>query len=201
MGNDLQTVLLLYSAFPCIFRFFGLSPLDTVTTLMLSHLASFLPFPEVIPAFFCNFVENNEMKTDYSGILSRHGVRPTAVRILVYKTMQGFYDTFSMGDLEMALVSVDKSTIFRTLCLFAEKHIVHEIEDGSSSTKYCLCHNDHVCGVEELHCHFYCESCNKTFCLVHTHIPIVRYPEGFELRQISYLLKGLCADCRKKRHN
>lgn len=51
MGNDLQTVLLLYSAFPCIFRFFGLSPLDTVTTLMLSHLASFLPFPEVIPAF------------------------------------------------------------------------------------------------------------------------------------------------------
>lgn len=141
------------------------------------------------------------MQTDYSGILSRHGVRPTAVRILVYKTMQGFYDTFSMRDLEMALVSVDKSTIFRTLCLFAEKHIVHEIEDGSSSTKYCLCHNDHVCGVEELHCHFYCESCNKTFCLVHTHIPIVRYPEGFELRQISYLLKGLCADCRKKRHN
>lgn len=105
------------------------------------------------------------------------------------------------GDLEMALVSVDKSTIFRTLCLFAEKHIVHEIEDGSRSTKYCLCHNDHVYGVEELHCHFYCESCNKTFCLVHTHIPIVRYPEGFELRQISYLLKGLCADCRKKRHN
>ena len=35
--------------------YFGLSPLDTVTTLMLSHLASFLPFPEVIPAFFANF--------------------------------------------------------------------------------------------------------------------------------------------------
>ena len=52
----MQTVLLLYSAFPCIFRFFGLSPLDTVTTLMLSHLASFLPFPEVIPAFFHRFV-------------------------------------------------------------------------------------------------------------------------------------------------
>ena len=52
MGNDLQTVLLQYSAFPCIFRFFGLSSFDTVTTLMLSHLASFLPFFEVIPAFF-----------------------------------------------------------------------------------------------------------------------------------------------------
>ena len=55
MGNDLQTVLLQYSAFPCIFRFFGLSSFDTVTTLMLSHLASFLPFFEVIPAFFRKF--------------------------------------------------------------------------------------------------------------------------------------------------
>ena len=56
MGNDLQTVLLLYSAFPCIFRFFGLSSSDTVTTLVQSHLASFLPFSEVIPAFLRNFV-------------------------------------------------------------------------------------------------------------------------------------------------
>lgn len=58
MGNDLQTVLLLYSAFPCISRFFGLSSSDTVTTLVQSHLASFLPFSEVIPAFICEFVKS-----------------------------------------------------------------------------------------------------------------------------------------------
>ena len=138
---------------------------------------------------------------DYSDILSRHGVRHTAVRMLLYKALQGFHDTFSMGDLEMALESVDRSTLFRALTLFTAHHIVHEIEDGSGSTKYCLCHNDHACSVEELHCHFYCESCNKTFCLDHTHIPVVRYPEGFELWQINYLLKGLCPDCRKKRHD
>ena len=138
---------------------------------------------------------------DYSDILSRHGVRPTAVRILVYKALQGLHDTFSMGDLETALESVDRSTLFRTLTLFAAHHLVHEIDDGSGSTKYCLCHNDHVCSVEELHCHFYCESCHKTFCLDHTHIPVVRYPEGFELRQVNYLLKGLCPECRRKRHD
>lgn len=52
MGNDLQTVLLLYSAFPCIFRFFGLTSSDTVTTLVQSLLASFLPSLSVVPAFF-----------------------------------------------------------------------------------------------------------------------------------------------------
>lgn len=54
MGNDLQTVLLLYSAFPCIFRFFGLTSSDTVTTLVQSLLASFLPSLSVVPAFFSN---------------------------------------------------------------------------------------------------------------------------------------------------
>jgi signal recognition particle subunit SRP54 len=51
----LQTILLLKSAFLCVSRFFGLSSFDTVTTLILSRLASFLPFFEVIPEIFCNF--------------------------------------------------------------------------------------------------------------------------------------------------
>ena len=133
-------------------------------------------------------------------ILNRHGIRPTSVRILIYKTMNRFHDTFSMADLEEVLDSVDKSTLFRTLALFAEHHLVHLLEDGSGSTKYCICRNDHICGIEELHCHFYCEACHKTFCLDHTLIPAVRYPAGFEVRQIDYLLKGLCASCRAKRH-
>ncbi|WP_462356176.1 hypothetical protein, partial [Phocaeicola coprophilus] len=56
--NDLQTILLLKSAFLCVFRFFGLSSFDTVTTLILSRLVSFHPFFEVIPEIFCNFVRS-----------------------------------------------------------------------------------------------------------------------------------------------
>lgn len=139
----------------------------------------------------------NENVNDYAGVLNRHGIRLTAVRLLVFQAMDRFENTFSLADLTEALDSVDKSTVFRTLTLFAQHHLVHEIEDGSGSTKYCLCHNDHECRVEELHCHFYCEGCHKTFCLEHTHIPVVRYPEGFELHRIDYLLKGLCPECRK----
>lgn len=45
----MQTVLLLSSAFLCFFSIFGLASFDTVTTLTLSCLASFLPFFEIIP--------------------------------------------------------------------------------------------------------------------------------------------------------
>ena len=112
--------------------------------------------------------------------------------------MLGFTDTFSLSDLEEVLDTVDKSTIFRTLEVFAEHHVIHETEDGSGARKYCVCHSGHVCGPEEMHCHFYCESCHKTFCLDHTHIPPVKVPEGYELHEVEYLLKGLCPECRKK---
>lgn len=51
----MQTILLLKSAFLCVFRFFGLSSFDTVTTLILSRLASFHPFFEVIPEIYRKF--------------------------------------------------------------------------------------------------------------------------------------------------
>lgn len=57
----MQTILLLKSAFLCVFRFFGLSSFDTVTTLILSRLASFLPFFEVIPEILCNFVSKLQL--------------------------------------------------------------------------------------------------------------------------------------------
>ena len=57
----MQTILLLKSAFLCVSRFFGLSSFDTVTTLILSRLASFLPFFEVIPEILCNFVSKLQL--------------------------------------------------------------------------------------------------------------------------------------------
>ena len=104
-----------------------------------------------------------DSEADSDEVFRRHNIRPTAVRVLVYNAIKSFHDTFSMSDVEDALETVDKSSIFRTLALFAGQHLVHEIEDGSGLAKYCLCRNDHVCGAEEMHCHFYCESCQKTF--------------------------------------
>lgn len=132
--------------------------------------------------------------------LTHHGVRPTAVRILIYKALMQFHDTFSMSDVEIATDTIDKSTIFRTLTLFADHHLLHEIEDGSGSKKYCLCHNDHECSVEELHCHFYCETCKKTFCLDRANIPPVSTPKGFMARHAEYIIKGTCPACSAKNH-
>ena len=63
------------------------------------------------------------------------------------------------------------------------------------SLKYAVCDNSCNCVVQDLHSHFYCEKCHRTFCLEGTHIPVIDLPEGFTLHSINYVLKGICQEC------
>lgn len=130
-------------------------------------------------------------------ILTEHGVNPTAVRILVYRNITEFHHAFSLADVEAALGSVDKSTLFRTLTLFAARHLLHQVEDGSGSKKYCVCHNSHPCALGDLHCHFRCERCGTTYCLPRTAIPAMTLPEGFAPQRAELVFSGLCPDCNR----
>ena len=140
------------------------------------------------------------MKTeDYSPILEGAGIRPTSTRLLIYEAISHMSDTFSLTSLEDELQSVDKSVIFRTLTLFHERRLIHSVDDGSGLHKFCLCHNHGHCSQEEAHCHFYCESCQKTYCLNEDSIPPIDIPEGFIAHTVNYIVKGICAECAKKR--
>lgn len=130
--------------------------------------------------------------------LNRRGIRSTAIRILVLKSMLKVDRAVSLLDLENLLDTVDKSTLFRTINLFASHRLVHSIDDGSGSLKYAVCSDDCLCEVDDLHAHFYCEACQKTFCLINTPIPTVTLPDGFTLKSANYVLKGLCPACAEK---
>lgn len=139
-------------------------------------------------------METNE----YLDKLAKRNIKPTAIRLLILKTMMQLERAVSLLDLENILDTVDKSTIFRTITLFLNHRLVHSIDDGSGSLKYAVCNNECTCAVNYLHSHFYCENCHKTFCLENTQIPVVELPEGFTLQSINYVLKGLCVDCSEK---
>lgn len=126
------------------------------------------------------------------------GVKPTAVRLLVFSALQMAARPVSVADLETCLQTVDKSTIFRTLTLFLEHHLIHGIEDGSGSVKYELCHGEWDCSVRDMHLHFFCEHCHRTFCFKDIPIPEVDLPNGFAMRGVNFVIKGLCPDCADK---
>ena len=126
------------------------------------------------------------------------GIRLTAVRLMVWQQIRhAFTDAFSLADLEAALSTVDRSTLFRTLTLFTESHLLHEIDDGSGAQKYCVCQHDdtrHCMG----HVHLTCVRCHRTFCLPNVTIPTVPLPEGFTPEETEYVVKGVCNRCAMK---
>ena len=130
--------------------------------------------------------------------LESKGIRPTANRILVMKTLMGEQNPQSLSNLERKMVSMDKSSIFRTLTLFLEHDVVHAFEDGRGVLCYELCEEKGACDHHDGHIHFYCESCQRSFCMEDIHIPSFELPEGFYPHSISFVIKGECPDCREK---
>lgn len=138
-------------------------------------------------------------------LLQSAGIRPTANRILVARTMHNSDKPMSLIEIEDALLSIDKSVIFRTLKLFGEHHLVHVIEDGSGCVRYEICHSHHHHddndddNDDDLHPHFYCEICRQTFCLHEIHLPHIDVPDGFEVRTVNCVVKGVCKKCASKK--
>ena len=148
------------------------------------------------------------MDTTIDDLLQSSGIRATANRILVARTMLQSDKPMSLIEIEDALLSIDKSVIFRTLRLFADNHLVHVIEDGSGCVRYEICHSHHHHDDDDdddhdddLHPHFFCEVCRQTFCLHEIKLPHIDAPEGFDIRTVNCVVKGVCKKCRGSMHN
>ena len=140
-----------------------------------------------------DMMSNNEEQT-----LVNAGVRVTALRLMIWQEVRHrLQGVFSLADLEAVLPTVDRSTLFRALTLFSDAHLLHNVDDGSGTQKYCVCHHDDTRQCQG-HVHLTCRVCRKTFCLTDTVIPRVPLPTGFVLEETEYVAKGICSACAAK---
>ena len=130
--------------------------------------------------------------------MQEHGIRPTAGRVLVLRTLLAEGRPLSMTEIETVLESVDKSTVSRALAAFRERHLLHCIEDGSGQQRYEVCYCPEEADDDDRHVHFHCEVCGRTFCLEDVPIPAVRCPDGFTVESVDYLAHGVCPECARK---
>ena len=131
-------------------------------------------------------------------LLTLHGIKPTANRIVVVRALAQAGRPLTLTELEYKILSIDKSGVFRALTLFREHHLVHVIEDGGDGVRYELCHSHSDHEDDDLHVHFFCEQCHRTFCLPDIPVPQVDIPDGFMMTSVNYIVKGICAHCKGK---
>ncbi|GGG96043.1 transcriptional regulator [Polaribacter pacificus] len=134
--------------------------------------------------------------TEIEKFLEDKRVRPTAMRILIYKFMGQKKIAVALTDIENAFTKADRTTLYRTLKTFEEKGIVHQIDDGTGISKYALCEEGCNCDIKnDLHLHFHCNNCNETTCLTDHKIPQIKVPNGFVSENVNLVVKGICDKC------
>lgn len=132
-------------------------------------------------------------------LLRKGEIKPTPNRLLVARKLLESESPMSLIELETALETMERSSVLRVLNLFLEKDIVHSVEDGRGVTKYEICHGRDHCSIEDMHAHFYCEKCHRTFCFEDIMAPRINIPKNFSIHTVNYMLKGLCPDCRQEK--
>jgi Fur family ferric uptake transcriptional regulator len=127
--------------------------------------------------------------------LNQRKIKPTAMRELVLKVLTEQKNAINLSELEHKFDKVDRVTLYRTLKTFEGNKLIHSIDDGTGSVKYALCLDNCECNPDDLHVHFKCEKCNKTYCLNEVPVPVINLPVGFSLNSINMVVKGKCPGC------
>ena len=128
--------------------------------------------------------------------LTSKNVRPTAVRILVFRLLAKKNTAVSLSEVESFFEKSDRTTLYRTVKTFEENGIVHRINDGNGVPKYALCEEGCNCDVHnDLHLHFHCSQCNETVCLTDHRIPQINLPAGYITEDVNLLVHGICNKC------
>lgn len=126
-------------------------------------------------------------------ILEAAGVKPTSNRILLMREIIACEHCFSLGDLEISMAPMDRSTIFRTLTTFLEHGLIHEVDNGASAMLYCRCSCNN--GHDHQHIHFTCSHCGETYCIRNIDTAALPRPQGFLVEEVNCVMKGLCPKC------
>ncbi|PYF69984.1 Fur family transcriptional regulator [Pedobacter nutrimenti] len=131
--------------------------------------------------------------------LVKKNINPTAMRLLVLDFLLKQISAISLNDLEKGMEPADRITLYRTLKVFEEKGLVHQIEDGTGAAKYALCKEQCEEGSHhDVHLHFFCNQCQATYCLSKTPIPEITLPVHFRSEEINVVVKGICDQCEIK---
>lgn len=132
-------------------------------------------------------------------MLRDHTIRQTSSRLDILAEFVGREHALSQPDLERSLgEQYDRVTIYRTLTLYLEKGLIHQVLDDAGVMKYALC-NHHCSDADHHHdhIHFKCNVCGQTVCIDDLHVPRFKLPEGYQVEEQNILMTGTCRNCNQ----
>lgn len=132
-----------------------------------------------------------------SQILKSSGLSITEGRASILDIFLNSRKALSHAEIEKTIdAKFDRVSIYRTLIVFTEKGIIHQIPTTDNSVRYALCKED--CGGghhHDEHVHFICTDCDQTICMNEVVVPKIKLPRGFRTAETAMVVKGKCDAC------
>jgi len=131
-------------------------------------------------------------------ILKRNQLSVTGSRKKILELFLDSKGALAHGDIEKRTgEKFDRVTVYRTLQVFLEKGIIHNIPTADNSVRYALCKSDCTEGHHhDNHVHFVCTVCGNTICLADVMVPLVKLPLDFLPEEYQMVVNGTCKECR-----
>lgn len=138
------------------------------------------------------------MEAQIDFILKRNQLSVTGSRKKILELFLGSKGALAHGDIEKKTgEKFDRVTVYRTLQVFLEKGIIHNIPTSDNAVRYALCKSDCTEGHHhDNHVHFVCSHCGNTSCLADVTVPLVKLPGGFKAEEYQMVVNGICTDCQ-----
>ncbi|MEE9350350.1 MAG: transcriptional repressor [Flavobacteriaceae bacterium] len=122
-------------------------------------------------------------------------LRETPFRKEVLAIFTKYNNAIPLSIIEKELNEYNRITLYRTIKVFIEKGIIHEISLNGNISNYALCKEkcDTIAHYHQ-HIHFKCNNCKVIFCVEVDKIPTIKLPE-YIIDQFEIQATGLCQKC------
>lgn len=139
-------------------------------------------------------VSDEERYKKEKEILKEHGIRVSHQRLMVLDYLINNMDHPTADDIYKSLKSKDpilsQATVYNTLNLFVDNHIVSELDFNESRKRYDFYNKQHS--------HFICEDCGDILDLdVDIENLKLEGLEGCKVNSVDITIRGKCPNCNK----
>ena len=122
----------------------------------------------------------------------------TPFRKEVLTIFMNYKNAIPMAVIEKDLKDYNRITLYRTIKIFLEKGLIHEISMSGEASSYALCQD--ACSSklhQHQHVHFKCRRCNTVRCVEIAEFPHVVLP-NYQVEQLEIQATGICSLCLEK---
>ncbi len=123
--------------------------------------------------------------------LRQKGIKASFQRVRIFDYLQNSQEHPSVSkifdDLHPHIPSLSRATVYNTINLFLEKHLVIPVPVEGTEARYDLS--------DPIHAHFYCTKCGQIFDVDTKAFPLPAELKGFEVSETQLLYKGHCPQC------